>query len=472
MTEPGHFAVVFDVLDRDVETLVRGVARSRRVLLVSDARSPKVESLQREVGAGLLVASHRLIDSGHGLRHSDFDLAAQIAGVHARNPLEAIIYASDAIVDFAWFEAALLDVPRGRLLKGRLAYSDQILGDSHLFAESGPTVVALWGDAATSDFTMTCRPSVGLLSWVGVTQMTPTVSEWTADMATVLDGQGLAIGDLVTETIEISSQTDGVIFILVSDAGQGVALHASLSEAVAGRLLVGTPADSWLSGIIGEEGLASVDSIADRLVGFEPVRRETPDAEVAIVDDMDELGEILDRMNATDSTEVLVAAARSQSLADAMVDKRVLSADLGFMAAHRVPMGDLDPSRIRDDVVSIGPRARRVARLAADASPDFHTLVFRLSEPSLTTSAIIGLVPDMDGPHPGALRTTRSPLDLGLRLTPPLLPLPNVPAEPHPPPPEVFDPKSWVGRLGWSTRTRLALPWRWNLLPRAMRDRW
>lgn len=472
MAEAGRFAVVFDVLDQDVETLIRALARSRDVLLVSDVRSPRVEALQALTGADLIVASHRLIDSGHGLRHSDFDLAARMAASHARSPLDAIVYASDAILDLGWYEPALADLPRGRLLRGLLMSSEETLADTRTFVDLGPTSVALWGDAATSDFVVACRPEIGALGWVDVPSLTAPLSEWRSELATVLDGRGLTTAALLAEAEQASAHTDGLLFVVVSDVSQGEALQATLPGHLAERVLAGTPGDPWIARVIGEEGLVPVDAMADLFDDFQPVRRETPGSTVMVSGEMDELGETIDRLIAGGSTEVLVAAARSENLAHSMLGKRLLNADLGFMAAHRAPMGDLDPGKIRNDVVAIGPRARRAARLAVDSSPDFRTLVFRLTEPSLTTSAVVGLVPNMDGPHPGSLRTTRSPVDLGLRLTPSLLPLPNVPAEPHPPAPEVFDAKSWVGHLGWGTRSRLALPWRWNLLPRAMKGRW
>ena len=472
MTGKGTFAVVFDVLDHDVETLVRALTRSRHLLLVADARSPRVEELQRDVDADLIVASHRLIDSGAGLRHSDFDLASQVAAAHSRVPLEAIVYATDALIDLGWYEVALANVPRGRLLKGALASSNELLDDLHSFADWGPTVMALWGDAAISDFAIKSRPSVGLPNWLDVPQVTPTISEWRTELSTVLDGRGLAIGDLLTETKQAVAHTEGMTFALVSDRQQESNLSRALPDGVTGRVLLGTPSDSWIAELVGRGGLVAVDSLTQSLADFEPARREPTPSTSAIVNDMDVLGELLDRMIYRGGPDSLIVAAQNEMLAKAIEGTRTLFADLGFMAAHRVPMGDLDPGHLRDDVVSIGPRARRAARAAAEASPDFRTFVFRLTEPGLISSAVVGLVPNMDGPHPASLRTTRSPLDLGLRLAPPLLPMPNTPAEQHPPALEVFDPKSWVGRLSWGTRSRLALPWRWGLLPRAMKGRW
>lgn len=467
----GRLALVFDTLDSDVETVARAAAHAHDLVLVSDARSPRVERLQAELGASLLVAAHRMVDSGLGLRHSDVELAGHLARAHAKDPLEAIVYAGDSIVDLGWHEPVLRAVPKGRLLNGMLASSRKILGSTTDFVAFGPTVVALAGDAATAEFVVSCNPTAEVPRWLPLEQVTVREPGRVERQGKVVDVRGLDPGETVAKLIEAAESNAGLIAAIGSSAEQGVAIQALAPQSVAGRVIYCDSSDWWMSELM---DVAEIDREEPLFAGAIPGPRALPDMRIAAGDDMEGLGALLDELMTEGSDEAVVVTADDDMARD-FAGTRSLLADLGFIASRRDPMGDLDPGRIRDDVILIGARARHAAQQAARMSTDLRALIHRLTEPSLVTSAVVGLVPGDESVETLHLRTTREPSDLGLRITPALLPVPNAPAQPHPPhplPPEVIDPKTWVSQLKWGTRSRLALPWRWGLLSRAMKGRW
>lgn len=479
-----HLAIVFDALGDAAAALARTAAGSGRVVLVSDGRSPRVEALSKELHADLLVADHRMMDTGEGLVHSDIDLAARLARVHSETPLDAIIYATDALMDLSWYEPGLRSVSRGRALTGLLQRTSLVLNNPARFALLGHRAQALAGDAAISDFVVGFGYRSALSQMLIPEMLEVAIREPRPGVGSLhaLDVVALDEGETVHVVTEWGLSRPGSLLVVGSDDSQGRALQAQIPADLAGRVVYGG-SDQWWT----QELLKATDSIeiapldghagthvssatspfdADAL----PAVRSFPDSEAVSASYPSKLASTLRELLA-EGSQAAVIATEDDSLAESFKDSRSLLADLAFVAAPTDPMGDLDPYRIRDDVVLIGPRAHHVAGRAAMLAKDLRSLIWWLTEPSLVSSAVIALVPGPPSSRPLAIRTTRSPSDLGSRLSPALLPMPNVRAEPHPEPP-AFDPKLWIGQKRWSTRWRLALPWRWGLLPRAMRGRW
>ena len=455
-----RIAFVFDRLGVTVERLVRAAATDGEVVLVSDGRSPRVEGLAEELDAELFVAEHRMVDVGDGWQTSDVILASRLAASHASRPLDAVVYATDALVDFAWHEPALGAVPKGRALVGILAKLGEIWEDSGRFADLGHRAVALAGDAATADFVFAIPSRLNgdlLPASVDVSALFEAKGDFLA-----LDVRGLVGGEAAAAVAARADAAPGMVLAVGSDLHQGRALQRLLPPPLAGRVIFAREDDPWCRELI----TASAETA--ELFAAIPDVRTAPSPVVFRGDDLTELRDLLADLHVEQSPAAVAVA--GDGVWESPFGRTPL-ADLGFVAAPAGPLGDLDPSRIRDDVVVIGPRARPVALDAIGVCDDLRALVYRMTEPALISSAVVSLVPGDPGATPLGLRTRRSPYDLGSRLYPALLPIPNAPAEEAAAASD-FDPVEWVGSKTWATRWRLALPFRWGLLSRAMRGRW
>ncbi len=467
-----RLALVFDQLGEAVERLIRALAGGADLTLVSDVRTPQVDALVEELGVELLVAEHRMVDLGEGLTHSDPVLASRLAS----QPLDAILYATDALVDFAWYEPTLASIPRGRVTTGLLARLGAILDDSASFARLGRRALALAGDAATSDFVVAGSSPLHQ-ELISEKFRLPARKPRDGDGSLhILDVTALSKGEAPAAVANWATRREGILVAVGAESSQGVTLQAALPADLAGRVLFATVDGAWCRELLASADTVEVAGSSDTgrelisLLGATPYRRAEPERLTVGTTDLGQLIDVLTTLQSEGSPAAVIVA--GDEMAGALFSgTRALHADLGFVAAPTDPMGDLDPGRIRDDTVLIGPRARLAVIEAARHSDTLRTLVYRLTEPSLVSSAVVGLVPGESVSEPLALRTARIPHDLGLRVWPSLLPMPNVSAEPifdDAP----FDAIAWLGSKTWKTRWRLALPWRWGLLSKAMRGRW
>lgn len=467
-----RFAVVFDHMSGAVERLVRVLGDRADLVFVADARTRQVEAFASQLGAELLVAEHRMVDLGKGLTFSDVALASRLAS----QPLDAILYATDALVDFAWHEPALASVPKGRVATGLLGRLGAVVEDTAAFAALGHRALSLAGDAATADFVVT-GSTVLHQELLPTDFVIPTrATRGAGGSLHVLDVTALSAGETPITVADWAARREGTLVVVGTDLSQGTALQTVFPADLTGRVLFASSDDPWCRELVASADTVEVAGVSDsgeELSGlFEsvPPTRPMPERLATDTSDLRELADLLTTLQAEDS-EAAVIVAGDEMTDSVFSGTRALHADLGFVAAPTDPMGDLDPGRIRDDVVLIGPRARPAVVEAIRRSDHLRTLIYRLCEPSLISSAVVGLVPGDPVPEPLALRTTRVPDDLGLRLWPPLAPMPNASAEPvfEAAP---FDPVNWIGSKNWGTRWRLALPWRWGLLSKAMRGRW
>jgi len=473
-------AVVFDVLGEDVRRLVRSAATSGEVVLVSDVRTPRVEQLERELNGILLVANHRMVDSGKGPRLSDIDLAARLTARHLETPLDSIVYATDALTDLSWHEPVLSHVPKGRALTGLLRRVPSPNDDSAGFPDSVVRAIALAGDATLSDFVVGVGSSPILHP-----HLSPHLLA--SPGRTAKEGEGsfhtLDVMDLdMDATIEVVSNwalgREGILLVVGTDLSFGGALQSLLPTELAERVIYGLESDPWVEELIGVADSIEVSQAPDRGAEVEylscpswdevPAVRHGPQVLLVTGDNPGKLMSVLERLRASGSNEAVVAV-RKEAYASLFVGTRAPLADLAFVAASSSPMGDLDPRSLRDDAVLIGVRARSAAIGAALQADSLRSLVFRLAEASLVSSAVIGLVPGESSDEPLTLRISRSPHDTGSRILPSLLAIRDASTAPPDSGAESIDSRAMVDRWKWGTRPRHMLRRSRRFLSRLMR---
>lgn len=194
--------------------------------------------------------------------------ARALARRHAESPFDAVVYGSASIVDFAWHEPSLREVPRGVALGPGLPHDvSAIWEDPRLFAAHGRQVFSLTGLVSSADFLVTTRGTPGLGR--GQTRellppcLTTTASEIRSDpvqlqpTVVVVAATGDGTGDLVELLAETSRRVPiraGVIVAVIVRPLDGALRPSERSVLVAAQ---GEMREQVIVVPAGDDGLAA-----------------------------------------------------------------------------------------------------------------------------------------------------------------------------------------------------------------------
>ncbi len=508
----------------DVEWLIGQPAEA---VVFLDEDGPGAEAARR-VGLPVHLSPMRSVDlPTEGRVSADHAQAVIMAEEHRRRPFDYVLYASDQTTDYSWFVPELADLPRGVALgEGTVAHLRHLLDDPAWAGRwaraawatagfvAGADFAVGWGDLPEYGFRPAPAPPVVTLD--GPVSTSPPPEQAPQLLVVVATGEepsGLVeLLGAVEARVPIDAET--TVVVIVPDRPVGGGQTADLVG-------LGCPEHLRLATIVvppGEDGvaasfLASADLIvAARAVdaSLGAVRDRAATTPVVVLEALDHVDppplvspqvlgglgerrlvpadgsptETLGLLEQVDDGEFLIlhqqaAAAEATRL---LVAPRLPGVDLVVLGRPHPVTGaalldEVSPGLLAVRRSHLPALARRLER----ATSLWEVIVWCLGLSMVERSRLTVL----PGLRTREYRRLPSPDVPGVAPWLPargLLPRPNLveihaghgstgPVDPPAPAP-VPGIREWAKSHRWSDRVRLALPWRFGLLARAMKDRW
>ena len=479
----------------DAEWLAAAVGAGDDVAVLVDHATPGSD-IARDSGCEVIVSPKREMTLDDELT-ADGIQARRLMEYASAGDLDFVLYASDSTTDLSWFERRLGDIPRGVAISELAARQPYFLDDATAPWEVTRRLWAGTGFVASADFVL-------------------------SDVALGEYGYSASPPRLSTRNVEVapapSAPVDGLVVVVAVTAGPerlaalGVAVESAVEPAEATTLAVIVSDDAidvarayWPEALSrstvfvapGDDGVAfSFLSRADVVLASGP-------ADLAIPAVADRGASLL-----SGDTETAPGLSLDQVPSTPAPSAGTLAVPVGGSPAE---VRDLLPSIDAELVVlhqhDFGEDALKVARLrglgevdavvlaASDpvlGSPDLAAMsggllgVHRSSWPALGT--LLSECPDL----PSLVARVVARANAGrmrlavLPTSQPAVPLPDAavgtpwlggrplikPAALGTAGTEPSGIRDWVAGHGWRDRLRVALPWRWGALERAMKDRW
>lgn len=496
----------------DAEEIL-GLSRQHTVDVFVDFESAGVERL-REAGVAVIIAPKRFIQEGPTLRSSDAMIAGQISEKHATEPYDEIWFDAGHPTDPSFFEPILAELPTVAVLPGTFASVLPLVWSvPRAIASHGIRSWAQAGRLAAADRLIADAPppAYGLLpaglASVDVMHPQPEPSAVPAEVglvvvvATALDAHGYATlltrvaerVDAATVAIVHSDRTIGGIDIaeLVEfdppvDQRQATILVPTGTDGTASRFLAS--ADAIICATAADLAVPAVrDACRNRpwLLLDESTVAEAPrtdDADPVTVDLIEVSPGSWPELIRSQAVQEMEAAMTIFHTPDRYLEAidlagyaRLASNDLAFVVNAEGIFGE-PMTEIDTGVMGIHRRAAGAVLRAAGGRASLDEAIPDLFDTAFAGHASIAFYPFVghNGMHlswtaPGAAGPWiggRPVLSYSAVNISTVRTSPSVPVE------SSIDVRQWVAGRGWADRARLALPWRWNLLERGMRDRW
>jgi hypothetical protein len=443
--------------------------------------------------------------------------------MHLDNPFDAIIYDSAQTTDWAWYQARLAPVPRGVSLGAGAVRDIRIVAASPtLLAAHGRKLWAVTGALASADFLVSdVDPSSYGLDGAGLPPrysiseapaLTPPTG--TAEMIAVValseDPAGLAsVFDRTLQQVPIGEST--IIVLIHPDIASGpettrdillgtvgaqlrdrVRLAEPSSDGVAAGLLsqadvivAARPSDLAVRAVadaaarVGHVVLSGSGSPAPNLTAV-PLEKHPDEAPrlVAVDRPLAELIPLLDPI-ADESPAIVLHVPEAAAVAQRLWKlPGVARAGLVLVCDTGPYLGEADPTRPALGILGFGTDAWPSVRRLLEAADNLHEVVEGTASLAHADRVNLLVLP-MLGAGQGRLGSAAPPQPAWVTDTG-CLPTIRYSGSGGPaPPPAAYrhaaseaSIKQWAETHGVRDRIRLALPWKWGLLNRAMRDRW
>ncbi len=493
------------------------------VVVFADYESEGTDLL-KDAGFTVFVSAKRPVLFAEGEYETAEQLQARILlELHLEEPFDAIVYDSAQSTDWAWHQARLESVPRGVALgPGPVRDIRMVASAPELVAAHGRKLWALTGALTSADFLVsdvgaeaygldqgrlpprysirdlpTATPTAGIAAMIGLVGLSE-------------DAAGLA--SLVSRTLEqVASDENTIIAILHPDIAtgpettrdillSGVPAHLRdrlrvaepSSDGVAERLLtqadvivaarpsdLAVPAVADAAAKVGSLVLSGAPSPATRLLDATLAKAEHRRPRLVAVDrPLDELVPIIDEL-AGDSAAVVLHTPEAAGLAQRLWRLPGTSrAGLVLVCDAGRYLGEADPARPARNVIGFAIETwPSIRRLLAHAHT-LHDLIeaaVNLAHADRTDLLTVPVLGAGQAAHVSEASSLPAWVTDGGSL--PAMHY-SGPAEPASPPTEHQHSagqagiKHWAETHGFKDRIRLALPWKWGLLNRAMRNRW
>ena len=443
--------------------------------------------------------------------------------MHLAEPFDAIVYDSAHTTDWAWYQARLGSVPRGVALGAGAMRDIRIVAASPtLFAAHGRKLWALTGALASADFLVsdigaasygldeaglppryslnelpTLQPPTGPATMVAIVAL----SEDPAGLASVfqrardrvatdegtifaLIHPDIATGPETTRDILLSSVgselRDRVRVAEPSSDGVAAGLLAQADVIVTAR-----PSDLAVRAVADAAAQAAGVTLADAVPPAPRLGTATPDKLphqapqlVAVDGPLDELIPILDSVAGESSgmmlhvPEAAGTAARVWKLPGSSRAGLVLVCDTGPY------LGEADPARPALGLLGFSSRAWPSVRRLLETAHTLHEVVEAAASLAHADRVNLLVLPDL-GSGQGALGSDAPAGPAWVTDAGNLPPVGYSGFGGAAPAPATYrhaaaeaSIKHWAETHGVRDRIRLALPWKWGLLNRAMRNRW
>ncbi len=493
------------------------------VVVFADYESEGTDLL-RQAEIPLYISPKRTVPMPDGADETAEQLQARILlDHHLAEAFDAIVYDSSQTTDWAWHQPRLGSIPRGVALGAGPVRDIRIVTTApDLFATHGRKLWALSGSLVTADFLLSDVPAsvYGLegdslpprysLAALPTTPPPARPSALLALVALSEDPAGLAT--LVERALQRAlTDHDPVIAIILPDIATGVEttrdiLFESLPEDLQQRVRIAEPSsDGIAEGLlaqadvvvasrssdlavpavagaaakVGSMVLTETASNAPRFTEVEPVKRTNRQPVLVPIDrPLEELVPMIDEIADTASGVVLHTPDASQLAQRVWRLPGASRAGLVLVCDAGPYLGDADPVRPAFNLLGFGMESWPSIRRLMLHAGTLHELVEAAGSVSHAAAADLLTVPVLGASH-GPLPPRPPGLPVWITEAG-VLPSPNlaglVPvaagAATYQPVSGEAGIKRWAETHGFRDRIRLALPWKWGLLSRAMRDRW
>lgn len=579
-----------DTCTLDAEQLAV-LARQHDVVVFAD-HATTVGDVLRDRRVAVHVSPKRAAQLPEGIRaHADEGQAKQLLDLHRADPFDAVVYSSEHAVDWALYEPALREVPRGVAVStGPSTNQRLVLSRADLVHRLGWHVWTAAGFLATSDFVVADAPlrsygfegvlpprlatrelpeparrldhPVGLLAIVachedltGYATLVPTILDRVpiSDRTTLVvvhprfpESENLDVRDLIRQGCP-STMERSVVLIEAREDGVAASFVANADALVCGRLAdlavsaVAARAERVPALVLRGSGTDPPDRFpAD--VQVTPQRAEAEPVLVPVGADLAVVRDLLDSLEQENVDVVIIHARDADEDAARIAQLPGLSSPtLAVTTRSRMPFGDAEPDHVGLGALGVGRSLWPSLRQLVTRVSSLEELIRRSVNLPAMESVRLLAVPGERGPF---VRLDPGGADLTSGWVSPhgMLPRPAVGivvrerseppeekvADETPPPVQDDEEASvpdeapaedgeaaitfrgWVKdhrwssrarlalpwRLGlgrvlrddrsdipaavrewvkdhrWNDRARLALPWKWGLLPKAMEERW
>jgi hypothetical protein len=502
---------------------ILGESGSVEVVVFADYESEGTDLLG-EAGITVSVSPKRPVPFAEGTSETAEQLQARmLLEMHLDDPFDAIIYDSAQTTDWAWYQARLAPVPRGVALGAGAVRDIRIVAASPtLFAANGRKLWALSGALMSADFLVSDidpasygldptdlpprysitdptvpQPPTGIAAMIAVIAL----SEDPAGLASVFERtlEQVAIDDstviaLVHPDIATGPETTRDILLsgvgaqfrhrvrLAEPSSDGVA-HGLLSQADV--IVASRPSDLAVRAVA--DRAAKVGCVVLSGAG-EPARPLTtatlekspgePPRLVAVDRPLADLIPILDTA-AEEASALLLHVPETAAIAQ-RVWKLPGSARAGLtLVCDTGPyLGEADPARPALGLLGFGTDAWPSIRRLLATSNNLHEVVEAAANLAHADRVNLLVLP-MLGAGQGMLGSDAPSQPAWVTDTGCLPPVRFSGSGGAAPAPAAYrhaaseaSIKHWAETHGVRDRIRLALPWKWGLLNRAMRDRW
>ncbi|MGI9646904.1 MAG: hypothetical protein ACR2OI_00125 [Acidimicrobiia bacterium] len=494
------------------------------VTVFADYQSEGTDLLE-EAGIHVSVSPKRTVTFADGAQHSAEEFQARLLlDSHLKQPFDAIVHDSARTTDWAWYQSRLEAVPRGIALgAGPIRDVRVVTAEPGLFAHSGRVMWAATGALAAADFLVSdaAPESYGLIP----EDLPPTYS--LADLPTtrppthpvgrvavVALSEGPAgLVDLVERAeLRVQPGPDTTFVVIHPDiaADQETTrdiVRSSLPTRLVGRVEMAEPSsDGVAAGLLSQVDAIvaarpsdlTVKAVADRarevaaiiLEGAPSSIRRLSDARPTkaehpapiLVPSEGPLADLVPTIDGLAHEEsVIIHTPEATRLAQRLWRLPGVSRVGLVTVCDTGPyLGEPDPARIAFNVLGFRMEAWPSVRRLLHHSENLHELVEAAT--SLTHAGHTNfLALPMRGSSHGRL-SVQSPLLPAWVTTGGILPTPNLaglssidldePDDRVDYQTEEGQIRRWAETHGFRDRVRLALPWKWGLLNRAMKDRW
>lgn len=479
---------------------------------------------EESIGANLVrdrfpvyVAAKQRVDlGGEIVGSSDRAQAATLVAHHLDDPFDALLYDSDRAIDWAVYEPALAGVRRGVCLgRGAPAYRAMIRTSPEVAQQFARSLWAEFSAIASADFLVAHAPaeSFGLIGYEGLV-VTPDVPVATVERenaggtiaVVAMYGDVRTYAELVADvrsTIAIADDATVVVIVpewsVGTDTVAGLVQRSvkpewALSTVVvtgpgsaaaefirrADLVVAASPPDLGVSAVreaASHGRVVSLTGATETLAPLESIGElpipEPLSVEIVAFEEIDSL-----RSTVAHVDYVFVTGPGGTQLAEQASQLSLASRDLVVFGIPQPVTGHPDPGKLSPAVIgfssaqwpSVEPLVGKVRSVwelivwMARVSNASFTRLEVLPAPIGATShdLTIDIVPGLP-----AFTNGRPPLET-MDLSQSVRPVAAPPAKLAP----KVSVQSWAKEHSWADRARLVLPWRYGLLPKAMRDRW
>jgi hypothetical protein len=477
-----------------------------------------------EAGVPVHISPKRTVLFADGTYQTAEELQARLLlELHVDEPFHAVIYDSSRPVDWAWHQPQLGDIPRGVALgAGAVRDLRLVTADPGLFATHGRRLWAATGSIASADFLVgevtpsthglddSRLPPIYRLGEVSVSAaadhpvdlaVVVALSEDPAGFAALVPRAAAAVpagDDTVFAVVhpdipsQLESTRDMILSGLTPDLRSRVRLAEPSSDGVADGWLA--QADVVVAARASDMAVRAVADAAAKIGGVTLLEAE-PDPPPLTAEALQKRHhhpprlvpmegsreDIITHVNAiqSEAPAVILYAPEAADLAQRLWRVPGLSAAGLVLVCDAGPyLGEADPTRPAFNVLGLRTTAWPSVRRLMTHAPTLHQLIGAAAALTHAGRTDLLCLPARDVSH-GSLTARHSPLpawvtDDGMLPRPDLAGL----AEADPaaaavrPARDGESVRRWAETHGIGDRLRLALPWKWGLLNRAMKNRW